>query len=101
MNSKIRSKLISIAMTTPTTVQIGKNGLTETVIDQINESLEDHELVKISVLRSADQSAKGMIAEVAEKTSSEPVQAIGNKIVLYRLSHKEGIKHIALDEAFN
>ena len=101
MNSKMRSKLISVAMTTPTTVQIGKNGLTETVIDQINESLEDHELVKISVLRSADQSAKGMIAEVAEKTSSEPVQAIGNKIVLYRVSHKEGIKHILQGEQFN
>ena len=101
MNSKMRSKLISVAMTTPTTVQIGKNGLTETVIDQINESLEDHELVKISVLRSADQSAKGMIAEVAEKTSSEPVQAIGNKIVLYRVSHKEGIKHIIQGEQFN
>ena len=101
MNSKIRSKLISVAMTTPTTVQIGKNGLTESVIDQINESLEDHELVKISVLRSADQSAKAMIAEVAEKTQSEPVQAIGNKIVLYRLSHKEGIKHIILEEKFN
>ena len=97
MTSKQRKKLISVAMTTPTTVQIGKNGLTETVIDQINESLEDHELVKISVLRSADQSAKGMIAEVAAATDSEPVQAIGNKIVLYRYSNKEGIEHISLD----
>jgi len=97
MNSKVRSKLISLAMKVPTTVQIGKNGVTESVIDQIDQSLEDHELVKIGVLRTVDVSAKSLIAEVAEKTGAEPVQAIGNKIVLYRLSHKENIEHIKLD----
>lgn len=84
-------------MKVPTTVQIGKNGVTESVIDQIDQSLEDHELVKIGVLRTVDVSAKSLIAEVAEKTGAEPVQAIGNKIVLYRLSHKENIEHIKLD----
>ena len=79
------------------TVQIGKNGLTESVAEQINTSLEDHELVKIGVLKTADITAKGMIAEVAEMVGAEPVQAIGNKIVLYRYSHKEGIEHIKLD----
>ena len=97
MTSKQRSKLISLAMNLSATVQIGKNGLTDSVIEQISASLEDHELVKIGVLRTADLSAKTMIAEVAEKTGAEPVQAIGNKIVLYRYSHKEGLEHIKLD----
>lgn len=97
MTSKQRKKLISLAMTLSVTVQIGKNGLTESVIDQISASLEDHELVKVGVLKTADFDAKSMIAEVAAATSSEPVQAIGNKIVLYRYSHKEGIEHISLD----
>ncbi len=97
MTSKQRSKLISLAMNLSATVQIGKNGLTESVAEQINTSLEDHELVKIGVLKTADITAKGMIAEVAEMVGAEPVQAIGNKIVLYRYSHKEGIEHIKLD----
>ena len=97
MTSKQRSKLISLAMNVSATVQIGKNGLTDAVIDQINASLEDHELVKIGVLKTADMSAKTMIAEVAERTGAEPVQAIGNKIVLYRYSSKEDIKHIVLE----
>jgi len=97
MTSKQRSKLISLAMGITASVQIGKNGLTESVIEQISTSLEDHELVKIGVLKTVDMNAKTLIAEVAERTSSEPVQAIGNKIVLYRLSHKEGIEHIVLD----
>ena len=84
-------------MNVSATVQIGKNGLTESVIEQINASLEDHELIKIGVLKTADMSAKSVIADVASLTSSEPVQAIGNKIVLYRYSHKEGIVHIELD----
>jgi len=97
MNSKQRSKLISLAMTISATVQIGKNGLTDAVVEQINAFLEDHELVKIGVLKTADFTAKGMIAEVASMTGAEPVQAIGNKIVLYRYSHKEGIEHIRLE----
>ena len=97
MNSKQRSKLISLAMNLSATVQIGKNGLTESVLDQIATSLDDHELVKIGVLKTADLTAKGMIAEVAAMVDAEPVQAIGNKIVLYRRSEKDGIKHIELD----
>ena len=97
MTSKQRKKLISLAMNLAVTVQIGKNGLSESVIDQISASLEDHELVKVGVLKTADGDAKSMIAEVAELTASEPVQAIGNKIVLYRRSGKEGIEHITLD----
>ena len=97
MNSKQRKKLISLAMNTATTVQIGKNGITESVLDEIERSLEDHELVKIGVLRSALQDAKSLIGEVAAMTNAEPVQAIGNKIVLFRVSQKDGIKHIVLD----
>ena len=98
MNSKQRKKLISLAMNVATTVQIGKNGITESVLDEIERSLEDHELVKIGVLRSALQDAKSMIGEVAAQTDSEPVQAIGNKMILYRVSQKEGIKHILPDD---
>jgi len=97
MNSKQRKKLISLAMNVATTVQIGKNGITDSVLEEIERSLEDHELVKIGVLRSVLQSAKTLIQEVAEKTHSEPVQAIGNKIILYRFSQKENINHISLD----
>ena len=97
MTSKQRKKLISLAMNLSVTVQVGKNGLSESVIDQISASLEDHELVKVGVLKTADGDAKSMIAEVASLTSSEPVQAIGNKIVLYRHSSKDGIEHIKLD----
>ena len=97
MTSKQRSKLISLAMNISATVQIGKNGLTESVFDQISTSLEDHELVKIGVLKTADVTAKTVIGEVAAALNAEPVQAIGNKIVLYRYSHKEGIEHIKID----
>ena len=97
MTSKQRSKLISLAMNISSTVQIGKNGLTESVYEQINTSLEDHELVKIGVLKTADVTAKSVIAEVAEALNATPVQAIGNKIVLYRHSSKDGIEHIKLD----
>ena len=74
--------------------QVGKNGIGETLIKQVDEQLQSHELIKIAVLKNADVDAKDVAEELAEATSSEVVQVIGSKITLYRYSTKQGIKHI-------
>ena len=94
MNSSTRAKLRSLAMTIDPTINIGKNGLTDTVIAEIDDQLFNKELIKISVLKNADFGAKDIIAELAEQVNAEPIQAIGNKITLYRISNKDGIKHV-------
>lgn len=96
ITSKQRSKLISIAMNIPTLVQIGKNGVSEQALSQISELLDNREIVKVGVLRSAEVEAKDIIGEVAVKLGAEAVQAIGSKMVLYRLSEKEGVEHIVI-----
>lgn len=94
MNSTERAKLRSIAMTMQPTLQIGKNGITETVLQEIDEQLSQKELIKITVLNNAECSAKEWIASIAEQCHAEPVQAVGNKITLYRVSDRDGVKHI-------
>ncbi len=94
MNSSTRAKLRSLAMTIDPTINIGKNGLTDTLIAEINDQLFNKELIKISVLKNADFGAKDIIGELAEQVGAEPIQAIGNKITLYRISNKDGIKHV-------
>ena len=93
IDSKIRAKLRSIASTIQPSVIIGKDGVTENVVKQINMDLDARELVKISVL-GEDKDCKSMLSELAEKLNAEPVCSIGKKIVLYRFSHKKNIKHI-------
>ena len=94
MNSKERAKLRSIAMTMQPTSHIGKNGITETVIQAIDEQLEAKELIKIVVLKNSDFSAKDIAQDIAQDTNSEVVQVLGQKITLYRFSNKDNIKHI-------
>lgn len=94
MNTKERKILKGIASTTETIFQIGKGGVSDAMVNEIKQALQARELVKISVLRTAEFSAKDIIAELAERTESEPVQTIGNKVVLYKVSTKDGVKHI-------
>ncbi len=94
MNSNIRAKLRSIAMNVQPSTQVGKNGISDTLIRQVDEQLQSRELVKIAVLKNAEVDAGAVALELAEATSSEVVQVIGSKITLYRVSTKDGIKHV-------
>lgn len=76
------------------TFQVGKGGLNENQVNDIKVALEAHELIKITVLRTAESSAKEMLDELARLTSSEPVTAIGSKIVLYKRSTRDDVNHI-------
>ncbi len=73
---------------------IGKNGISDNTINELYDLLEARELVKISVLKNCDFTAKELIGELIEKLRAEPVSCIGGKIVIYRRSNRDGIKHI-------
>lgn len=94
MTTKERAKLRSIAMTLQPTTHIGKNGVTDEVITQIEEQLQAHELIKINVLKNSDFTAKEIAEGLAESAGAEVVQVLGNKITLYKVSTKDGIKHL-------
>ena len=94
LNSKQRAKLRSLASTISATTIMGKDGLTDTVLAQIDRELTARELVKVSVLESAEASAKDYLIQVSEALKAEQVCFIGKKFVLYRKSNKQGIKHI-------
>ncbi len=94
MNSSERAKLRSLAMNIEPTTHIGKNGISDTLIKQVDEQLETRELVKIAVLRNADVSAKEIAQEIADASAAQVVQVMGSKITLYRVSRKDGVKHV-------
>ena len=51
--------------------------------------LEKRELVKLSILESAMLDTREVCDDVANRLQAEPVQAIGNKFILYRRSSNE------------
>lgn len=86
IKGKQRSYLKSLANTMNPIMQIGKGGVSETVLDQIDDLLEARELIKISILNNAGLEAKEVALEVCKQLGAEYVQSMGNKIVLYRRS---------------
>ena len=94
LNSKQISKLRSLASNFDPMIIIGKEGLTDNILEQIDRQLFAHEMVKISVLEGADKSAKEYLHDVAEALNAEEVCSIGRKFVVYKLSNKKGLKHI-------
>lgn len=66
--------------------QIGKSGLTDSVIKQIEEALEAKELIKINILQNCEEDKKEIAARLDELVGMEVVQIIGNTITLYKES---------------
>ena len=96
ITSKQRAYLRKIANTLDPVMQIGKGGVTDTLLEQISMHLESKEIIKIHILETALMDAKSSINEIAEEIGAEPVQAIGSKIVLYKQSSKKENRKIVL-----
>ena len=90
LTSKQRAQLRGLANTIDTIVQVGKEGITENVVAQVNEALEARELIKGRVLdNNIEYDARLAAEELAVATRSQVVQVIGSKFVLYRETHSK------------
>ena len=66
------------------TVHMGKEGLTPALTQSLDDALRTHELVKVALNRSVDQSAKDASGELAKAVGAEVIQTIGKTTTLYR-----------------
>jgi len=84
MTSKERARLKGLAASEDTIVQIGKGGITDSVVASVDTALAARELVKGRVLESSMLSSREACESLASACGAEAVQAIGNCFVLYR-----------------
>ena len=90
LTSKQRAQLRSLATNLDTIVHVGKDGIGDNLIKQVNDALEARELIKGRVLENnIEYDARLAAQELAKATRSEVVQVIGTKFVLYRESHSK------------
>ena len=88
LTSKQRAQLRGMANGIDTILQIGKEGVTESVIRQADEALEARELIKCAVQQGAPVTAREALDALCEQTGAEPVQCIGRRFVMYRPSRE-------------
>ena len=86
ITSKQRSFLKGLAHELDPVVYIGKNDLTQNVLNEIDTLLEHRELVKVKMHESCSLDPKDVANEIAGRLGAEFVQAIGRRFVLYRES---------------
>lgn len=84
LTSRQRSKLRSIGNALDPIVTIGKGGISDNVIAQLDDALLARELVKARVLPHTIFDMNEIAQELAAKTAAEVVQLIGRNILFYR-----------------
>ena len=70
-------------------LQVGGKGITDTLVAELDNALEHHELVKIKVGAEDRETRDTMIAELVTRSGAALVQRIGHTAVLYRPSKEK------------
>jgi RNA-binding protein len=78
-----RKKLRGLAHSLNPVVYIGKQGVTESVLEEIRRALDSHELIKVKFVEFKEEKQR-LLAEAAKQTDSHLAGVIGNIGILYR-----------------
>ena len=73
-------------------VSISQNGLSESVLKEIERSLESHELIKIRVYNDEREVRDQYLSAICEQLGAAPVQHIGKLLVIWRPAPEEKSK---------
>ena len=88
MTSKQRAYLRGLANTVTAIFQVGKNGISDNFVKQVDEALEARELIKLTVLETSPDEISDIANSLAQSTNSELLQIVGSKITLFRQKKK-------------
>lgn len=66
--------------------QVGKIGVNDNMIKQLEDVLEKRELIKVSILQNCGEDKHTVAERIAEGTGAKVVQIIGNNLVFYKES---------------
>lgn len=86
LTSKQRAKLRSIAQSYEPIFYIGKSGLSDEIINQLENAINARELIKLGVQENCEYSAREAADLIAPKLGADVVAVIGRKFVLWRRS---------------
>lgn len=84
LTTRQRQFLKALAHPLSPLVQIGKEGMSQSIINTINSELLNHELIKVKIGSNSGLEKHSTSEEIAEQTQSILVQLIGKTFVLYR-----------------
>lgn len=84
MKGKERAELRAEAHHLNPMIHIGHQGLSDMALGALDDALRTHELVKVALARTLEESPKALAAQMAESLGADIIQTIGRKVTLYR-----------------
>lgn len=91
LTGKQKNYLRGIAHSKNPIVTIGGKGLTDTVMNEIELALDQHELLKIKLPTNSKAEKVALLAQITAQSNSEPVQLIGRVAVIFRATDEHKI----------
>lgn len=83
LTGKQRRKLRALGHHLDPVVQVGQQGVTQGVIDAIEQALADHELIKVKIGEGpADRHEAA--TQLSEATGAEVAQVLGRTVLLFK-----------------
>ena len=95
INTSHIKKLKSLSHHIKPSINIGKEGLNDGVIQSISEVLETHELIKIKFYKNKDLK-ENISKKIISSTKSTKVSIIGNTLIIYKQSSNPKYRQIKL-----
>ncbi|MCA9562767.1 MAG: ribosome assembly RNA-binding protein YhbY [Myxococcales bacterium] len=88
LTAKQRRHLRALAHHLKPVVQIGNKGCTDAVLEQVDQQLESHELIKLKVGQDAPVEYPEVIRWVEGTLSARCVQRLGRTLIFFRSRKK-------------
>ena len=84
LTGKQKQYLKGIATSFPAVVQIGKDGLTDSVIKSASDVLEARELIKVKINQNSVADIRKAAKIFSERLNAEIVQSIGRNCIFFK-----------------
>ena len=88
LSGKQKKYLRSLGHHLPQSVIVGREGISDNLIQSCKQGLEAHELIKVKLGQNCPANKKDAAQELAARTDSHLVQLIGKTILLYKPNRK-------------
>lgn len=88
LTSKQRAHLRRLGQKLRPQVFIGKHGITESLITNLDQALDEHELVKVKWQDTVDLTQEEISLRLCEATGACSAGTVGRTIVVFRRSEK-------------
>ena len=84
LTNKQTKHLKSLAHDLKPVVIVGDRGLTQSVIDEMSNAIETHELIKVKIRTDDRDERESMINTICKRTNSEKIQRVGHIVTLFK-----------------